>query len=867
MYFVDGAIVAPKGNFTNDPATDTNGQLKPIAYDMSSHSGNSFHLPFTDNAGEQVFADSSSSGHTVTANGNVRHTRAEKEIDSSSIYFDGTGDYLSVASDAEFGMGTGNFTIEFWVQFSTINSYQWMVGGASSNTLDVSYYSSGGLTCFLDNGSSSKQFAWSPVVDTWYHVAVVRSGTDDLKAYVDGTQIGSTLTETYDIPTQGVVFGRQYDGSYQLDGYLDDIRIVKGTAITPPSGGPSSALTAVSGTSLLIHSDWADGGLGGDSSGNFNDFNLTNLVASDQMNDRPTNNYAVLNGLLPQTGTIRTLAEGNLKLTTPGASYTGTTSATMPLPATGKYYWEVYADTVNYMMIGICAGNFDMTSYLQTASSGGFKTYYSYSGKKMDSHNTTVGTEYGDTWSAGEVIGVAVDMDNNAIYFANEGVWQDGGDPTSGASKTDAAFTDLATDTDLVGQELFPVGGDVNYASSDVFVFNFGQDPTFDGNDPVATPATSEFAYTPPAGYSALSTANLPDPTIAKGNEYFDTQLWTGQDSSSSTSIRDIDGYAFQPDLVWAKARTTGYGHRLIDSGTGRGGGEEIFPNTPDSNYSVDSGGHLSGFNVDGFEVKETLGSPTTNNLNYDGIKYVAWCWKADSVAGMDVVTYEGNSSTTGTASLSSAISHGTGGSIDFAMFKDLENYDSWKVWHKDLASDTSLYLDTGGTSNSTGAHMLPISTWTDTTFKVGNHDDGYGFGSGDAGWRLNAASTDYVAYLFSEVAGYSKFGVYEGNNDADGPFAWCGFRPAWLLIKRFDATEDWWILDVKRDTYNVVNHLLYANEPNTEPTPETTDNIPCDIISNGFKIRTANVNWNALSGDYIFAAFAEQPFKYAAAR
>ena len=126
--------------------------------------------------------------------------------------------------------------------------------------------------------------------------------------------------------------------------------------------------------------------------------------------------------------------------------------------------------------------------------------------------------------------------------------------------------------------------------------------------------------------------------------------------------------------------------------------------------------------------------------------------------------------------------------------------------------------------------------------------------------------SDTYVAYCFHSVEGYSRMGFYSGNGATDGTFAYTGFRPAWLLIKRVDTAEDWWLYDNKRDTANPLTQILYANANNAEVTG-TGDNIALDFVSNGIKFRTDNVNWNASGGQYIYAAFAEAPFKYSNAR
>ena len=190
----------------------------------------------------------------------------------------------------------------------------------------------------------------------------------------------------------------------------------------------------------------------------------------------------------------------------------------------------------------------------------------------------------------------------------------------------------------------------------------------------------------------------------------------------------------------------------------------------------------------------------------------------------------------------------------------------SWAVYHRRLDlidDDTFVELNTDTTRqegsnprflNGTTGDSIPTST----VFKVNHY-------SGSSTNASNNSDT-YVAYCFHPVEGFSKMGVYIGNGLADGPYVHMGFRPAWLLIKRVDTTEDWWIYDNKRDPDNPLVAILYANEANAEVTG-TGDNIALDFTSNGAKFKTANVNWNASGGQYIYIAFAETPFKYSNAR
>ena len=334
--------------------------------------------------------------------------------------------------------------------------------------------------------------------------------------------------------------------------------------------------------------------------------------------DTPTTNWCTLN---PLNRAVNDLFDGNLVATR--VSGTGFAGSTGTLAASsGKWYYEVTASTAAGM-IGMVASSWtvNLNSALWYNNAAGYG-YYGVSGNRFNNGSNSA---YGSSWSNGDVIGVAMDLDNGAIYFAVNNTWQNSGDPTSGSSATGAAFSGIAAN------EFTPVVYAQDATAGDFPVtVNFGQ---------------RDFAHTPPTGYKALNTKNLPVPTIKDGSKYFNTVLYTGNGSTQS-----ITGVGFQPDFVWAKSRDTAYGHWLGD--VVRGGNERLASDATQEGRTNE--GNIT-FDTDGFSV--TSSHPSINDSS-DAM--VAWNWlaggsgssntdgtitstvSANTTAGFSIVSYTG---------------------------------------------------------------------------------------------------------------------------------------------------------------------------------------------------------------------------------
>jgi len=343
-----------------------------------------------------------------------------------------------------------------------------------------------------------------------------------------------------------------------------------------------------------------------------------------------------------------------------------------------------------------------------------------------------------------------------------------------------------------------------------------------------------------------MAYTDIDDPTI-----YFNTKLYTGTGSSNA-----ITGVGFQPDWVWVKNRAATNNHRVANSVLGAA--EVHAPNIV--NIGEDAS-YFSSFNSDGFTVG------TAADPNVDGGNFVSWNWKAgtsftndasstsvgtidsagsvSTASGFSIVSYTG----TGTAG---TIAHGLGKLPKMIIAKNLSDAENWVVYFLDTTianNNVQNYLELNTTiafTADSGARWGAYGNYSTTTFGVGT-DDG-----------TNKSGSDYVAYVFSDIQAYSKIGKYIGNGNADGTFIYTGFKPAWVMIKATNQTgEGWFIFDNVRDVDNFVDKHLIANTN----VVEGSGSHAMDFESNGIKIRNAGDGTNTSAKNYIYLAFAENPF------
>ena len=377
--------------------------------------------------------------------------------------------------------------------------------------------------------------------------------------------------------------------------------------------------------------------------------------------------------------------------------------------------------------------------------------------------------------------------------------------------------------------------------------------------DPTLTAGTYNFGQSawsdtgPTGSEKVLSTANLPDPTIADPAAYFQTTLYTGNGTAIGSGGKAVDqsgNSTFQPDFVWIKNRSAADNHMLYDAV--RGATKDLHSNTADAEATDTEG--LSTFDADGF----TVGSNVEVNTNTEN--YVGWQWKANgsgssntdgtvtSTVSADATSGFSIAKWTHTTASNYTVGHGLGAVPKMILVKTTDQGTNWGVYHSDITVGNRLLL------NSTSAQIAGYwgaNSWTTSTFSIGSARDANG--------------STMIGYSFAEVEGFSKFGSYTGNGSTDGPFVFTGFKPKFIMYKRTSGgTGNWDILDAERDPINVADAVLAADTNTAETTYAT---IKIDMLSNGYKIRGTQTNLNASGSTYNYMAFAETQFKTATAR
>ena len=330
--------------------------------------------------------------------------------------------------------------------------------------------------------------------------------------------------------------------------------------------------------------------------------------------------------------------------------------------------------------------------------------------------------------------------------------------------------------------------------------------------------------------------------TIDDPFKFFNTVLYTG-----NATARTITGVGFQPDWVWGKIRSESQDHVAVDSV--RGATKQIYP-SDNAGQQTESQG-LTGFASDGFTVG------THAYFNKNTATYVAWNWlaggsassnsdgditasvSANTTAGFSIVKYTGNAT-------NSTVGHGLGVTPQVLIVKNLDSTSSsaehWRVQHHKVAASKVLYLNQTNAEDTNNDFQ---STYPGTsTFSISSADG------------CNKNGEENIAYCFAEKQGYSKFGSYTGNGNADGAFVYTGFKPAFVIFKRTNGTGNWQLIDNKRIGFNVDNYTLYPNSNIADQ-----DENDADILSNGFKLRGTGTDGNGSGDTYIYMAFAENPF------
>jgi hypothetical protein len=819
------------------------------------------------------FAPTATTGYTIS--------RSLRFRSSASAYLSRT--------PASAGSRTA-WTLSLWAKVSAFatNRVLLNVGGLSTG-YGLIFLNNADQIDFQELGGSTARLTTTRVFrdpSAFYHFVFVwdssnATAADRMRIYVNGVRETAFGTNTN--PSSGaqsvintaalhrIGWDTSSTSGWTEDGYLAEVNFIDGQALTPSSFGETDATTGVWKPKACTVSDYGKNGfylpfsdatstttIGYDkaaiatnhsSANNWtpNNISVTAGTTYDSMIDTPTpyddggngvGNYATLN---PLSTTAGTYSSANLRYV--GAAAWRRSNATISI-SSGKWYFEVTVGNAPYTPrasnTAYNAFGFGLATVFNdttAASSITNAVIFGDNGYYKNFSNAWTDSTY--SVANGDVLAVAVDLDANTFTF-----YQNNTSRVTGTIGTTA------------GTLLVPIiqSYDGSYGVMDA---NFGQRP---------------FTYTPPSGFKALNTQNLPTPTIANGAQYMAATTYTGTGSAMSVA-NTVNSVSFQPDLIWVKQRNNAATHVLADAV--RGVSRYIFSNLTNVEATATAGTGITAFSADGFTLgTETSTSGSVNAAGGTGT-YVAWQWKANgsgssntsgsitstvsanATAGFSVVIYTGT--LTGAPGTCPTVGHGLGvaPSLVISKSRNVTGVDSgaWFVWSANTGStDNYLRLNTtAAVASVTGGGGGPMVAPTSTVFSTPYI----------SGANINA--NNYVAYCFAAVAGYSAFGSYTGNGSADGPFVFTGFRPKFVLVKRTDSTSNWFIHDTARDTYNVSSANLYAELSNAEDTGPAGN---MDFLSNGFKSRTGGgSNPNVSGGTYIYAAFAEVPFKYALGR
>ena len=798
------------------------------------------------------------------------------EIDQSLRFNRGDQAYLDrtpgSAGDAR------QMTVSVWVKGPSetgggtmleANGTDWdwwgVLGSVTDTTAQMRLYLQGGI---MANLITTRLFR-DPT--NWYHMVLSidtdqATAADRIKMYINGEQINewgtfSMIAQNTNIYNFNAAVNQRIqssDAGSALE-YLSEYHFIDGQQLPPTAFAETDELTGEwkakkfegtygSNGYYLKFEDSSD--FGNDSSGNGNDFTANSLNADDQVPDTPTNNWCTWH---PINGNQSSMTEGMMKAVgDTGNSYARGPASTFAM-SSGKWYWEYYITAVGTEgWMGIIpasrgrSDNYDI-EYIDGA------LCYKFNGDKTEgTGGGIVNSTYGNSWTTADILGFAVDMDNDAIYFSKNGVWQDSGDPTSGASRTGAAFTDFSGgEASSIPHHIAVACG---YGSTTVSA-NFGQDGTFAGVKTAQGNADSagkgDFYYSVPSGYKSLCRDNLPEPAIKLSTTNFSAQRYTGNGAT-----RSITGVGFQPDFLWIKLRSGSEAHQVMD--VTRGVAYTIASNS----NGAQGPSKITSFDSDGW----TMTSATDVNGNES--TYVGYSWKAggapsantdgtintsvsaNTTNGFSVVTYTGN----GTAG--ATIGHGLTKAPDLVIVKRLDALADWQVYN--IVGGPTKYLQL----NDTGGYATDTARWNDTAPTTSVVSLG-------TTTNLNGNTNTYVAYCFHSVEGFSKVGGYVGNGESNGQTVYTGFKPEFVMVKRTEATgsPNWATstaaIGGPSNVYNTVAHTLAANSANGESNfGGLTSNIQ-DYGSNYFKFRNGGAYGNADGGTYLYIAMAQKPYNY----
>ena len=713
------------------------------------------------------------------------------------------------------------FTFSAWIKRGAIGACT--LFSASTNT-SLGFNASDQINVTINGISAATSTAVFRDLCSWYHVVYVQNGASQT-IYVNGLSvaIGTTSNSIFNTPITHQIGAINTTAFFE--GCITEINFIDGQALTPDSFAYlSSATKEWSIVKYLgtygnngFYLKFADASavtaaaLGKDSCGNGNNwtpngFSITAGVTYDSFVDVPANNYCTLNSLVGTGGEL-TFSKANLTINAPAKTgLSGWSGYGTIAVSSGKWYFEakytVSGTSTYYPGVGIALGG--------TAATGSGYIFYMSSAQLNNAGSIT---PYGTGFVNGDTIGVVFDLNAGTIEFSTNNVFH--GVAVTGVNGLYIPYVQLYRLT--------------SYASG--FEFNFGQRP---------------FSYSLPANALPLSSANLAAPI---GN-YFAISSKQYDGTGSALTVQSTSkNVTFKPDFVWIKANNATTDHSLYDSV--RGATKDIASNLTAAETTQSTG--LTSFDADGFSIG------TLAKLNTIGVSYTALMWKSSGVittntsgtissqinvntaTGFSIVKYTGTG-------VNATVGHGLGIAPKLIIVKNTSAITNWPVYHTVTGQANRLFLNTSD-ATAAAATFWNGTAPTTSVFSIGTSTE------------TNGSTNSIIAYCFSEITGFSRFSSYTGNGSAEGPFVYCGFKPKFIMIKCNGSAGDWAMIDTTNNTFNASGVTSLADTSGVQGNA-----LSLDIVSNGFKIRSATLN-NTSSAVYIFAAFAEIPLKYALAR
>ena len=634
-------------------------------------------------------------------------------------------------------------------------------------------------------------------------------------------------------------------------------------------------------------------GLGADTSGNNNHVyiyqNSLDFVEHPQKTDTPTNNFCTLNPLSASASNRPILFKGGLRPEAQGGAYTHKISHAL---SSGKWYFEVKMIVNANLTFGVC--NSDAAIPIASTSENGFmwlapegevhalhiyanSAARSYKANNGSNSNTTSGTSsFANNIGYNDICMVAIDLDDGKLYFGREGSWTDikaSQNPATGANAAYYWIADFSPD----GTELWTPFVSALYNQD--CELNFGNPPYTVSSGNADANGYGNFEFEPPSGFYAICSKNMAEfdpPDVDDPSEHFQTDMYKATSGGGDEVL--FDGNSdLQPDMIFAKSETTAYWWQVHDSSRGATNGA-LYPNLPNAegSYGIDS------FMTDGYKnaadntaiqaQDETIhsfgwkaGGGTTTSVSQSGSgasQILASTYQANTDGGFSICTWSGSGSV-------GKITHGLGAvpAVIVTKRRGGSNH-SWAAYHKDTGVLKSSLSGTNAWNHymEWDSHYGQESTtawWNDTApdsnyFTIGSNSD-------DSGQT-------YVAYVWAEKKGLSKFGHYVGNGNNDGPFCYTGFLPAMVILKGVDHANGWFVFShdmaiapssyVNRSNEGVRNrHMELWTENTTASSNSTHGRLEVAFLSNGFKIQDSSSFINGSGKNSIYYAFAARPF------